>query len=578
MKTVSQLISWLNSPNHIKCTLVDISEVVTDIGGNSTTTVKLSSTIYNDSTGPYIPIIAGGLSFSETLSVDGSISSGFGSLELTNTGGTYDYLLSYVWKRRPVKIYLGDIGWNKEDFVLIFDGIIDDLVSSNESTLVISLFDKLQRLNDTISETNLSTTSYSQNTEQTLLPLLFGECFNVQPLLVDNGSSADGGQVYMYHNGEANGTIEVRDNGFPIEVDDYPVKAKATFTAQINSNVLILSNFTVGTISAIQVGYTIEPISGIPADTTVLGVNVGLSAVTISNPTTKAVSIVGGKIYGNVNEGTFTLLTAPKGTITCSAQGYTPYTNTIPGIITALVKNYGIAANRFTDSEISFSSFINTSQVGIYIKDRTNILEACAELAKSVNAGLVCPSISIDTNGNVSASKLKLIELVAPTQNNSKYTLTDNSMIEGTLSISQTFPIRTVLKLSYCKNYTIQTSIAAGLNPTINFSQEYLFVDKAEEASSLQTLYKDSGTVEPENTLLIDESQAIAELNKRITLWTTQRYLITATYLPEFIFVQLGDGVIIQSNRFNLNNAKPGIVYSISRDWLTGMVEIGVLV
>ena len=191
---------------------------------------------------------------------------------------------------------------------------------------------------------------------------------------------------------------------------------------------------------------------------------------------------------------------------------------------------------------------------------------------------MVCPSISIDTNGNVSASKLKLIELVAPTQNNSKYTLTDNSMIEGTLSISQTFPIRTVLKLSYCKNYTIQTSIAAGLNPTINFSQEYLFVDKAEEASSLQTLYKDSGTVEPENTLLIDESQAIAELNKRITLWTTQRYLITATYLPEFIFVQLGDGVIIQSNRFNLNNAKPGIVYSISRDWLTGMVEIGVLV
>lgn len=577
MKTVSQLISWLNSPDHIKCTLVDISNVVTNIGANSTTTIKLSSTIYNDSTGPYVPIIAGGLSFSETLSVDGNISSGFGSLELTNTGGTYDYFLSYIWKRRPVKIYLGDINWNKEDFVLIFDGIIDDLVSSNESTLVISLFDKLQRLNDTISEINLSSTSYSQNTEQTLLPLLFGECFNVQPLLVDNGSSLDGGQVYMYHNGEANGIIEVRDNGFPVEVDEYPVKAKATFTATINSNVLILSNFTVGTISAIQVGQTIEPITGIPADTTVLGVNVGLNAVTMSNSATKAVSIVGGKIYGSVNEGTFTLITAPKGTITCSAQGYTPYTNTIAGIITALVKDYGIETNRFTDSEISFSSFTNTSQVGIYIKDRTNILEACAQLAKSVNSGLVCPSIDIDSNGNVSASKLKLVQLIAP-QGTPKYTFTDSSMVEGTLSISQTFPIRTALKLAYCKNYTLQTSTAAGLNPTINFSQEYLFVDNAITATSLQTLYKDSGTVEPEDTLLIDESEATTELNKRITLWTTQRYLITATYLPEFIFVQLGDNVMIQSNRFNLNNVKPGIVYSISRDWLTGMVEIGVLV
>jgi hypothetical protein len=48
--------------------------------------------------------------------------------------------------------------------------------------------------------------------------------------------------------------------------------------------------------------------------------------------------------------------------------------------------------------------------------------------------------------------------------------------------------------------------------------------------------------------------------------------------LPQFIFVQLGDIVTIQSNRFNLNSGKLGVVYSISRDWITGLVQIGVLV
>jgi len=498
MKTVTEIISWLNTPGHVKCTLIDIKDVVTKLTPKTEEDVYFSSAVYNNNDNlSYIPIINGGLNFSESLSIDGNISSGFGSLELTNAGGAYDYFLDYIWKRRPVKIYLGDITWPKSDFVMIFDGLIEDLASTNESTLVISLFDKLQRLNDNISETNLSTTEYSQNTEQTLLPLLFGECFNVQPLLVDNGSSLDGGQVYMYHNGQAKGIIEVRDNGNPIEVDE------------------------------------------------------------------------------DITTGTFTLQTGPRGTITCSAQGSTPYNNTVAGIITTLVKNYGVEINRFTDAEINFAEFTNNSKVGIYCKDRTNILDACSQLARSVNSGLVCPSITLEANGTVSASKLKLVELKEPS-GTAKYTFTDASMVEGSLSVTQTFPIRTVLKLSYCKNYTVQTSIVAGLNPTINFSQEYLFADFSDE--TLQELYKDNGTVEPDETLLIVESEAQTELTKRKNLWSKPRFLITATYLPEHIFVQLGDIVSIQSTRFNLSVAKKGIVFSLNRDWLSGMIEIGVLV
>jgi hypothetical protein len=118
--------------------------------------------------------------------------------------------------------------------------------------------------------------------------------------------------------------------------------------------------------------------------------------------------------------------------------------------------------------------------------------------------------------------------------------------------------------------------VASGLNPAINFAFEYSYANASN--SIQQTLYKDSGTVAEEPTLLLVESEAEAEANKRLELWSTQRFLITAQYLPEYIFVQLGDIVSIQSNRFNLSQEKLGIVFSIERDWVTGMTQIGVLI
>ena len=57
-----------------------------------------------------------------------------------------------------------------------------------------------------------------------------------------------------------------------------------------------------------------------------------------------------------------------------------------------------------------------------------------------------------------------------------------------------------------------------------------------------------------------------------------RRWWITATYLPHLLFVQLGDTVKLTSTRFNLTSGVAGLVYSVNRDWLTGFVEIGVLV
>lgn len=492
MKTVSEVTAWLNTPGHVKCILADITEV----GNAGVSNFFLSSSAYYGNSTLYDACISGGLQFSEALSLNGAPNLSFGSLDIVNTGGVNDQFLQYVWNKRPIKIYLGDPKWPKSDFVLIFDGLIQELTAPSEAVLSFSLFDKLQRLNDPITETTLASTNYTQNTLDTILPLVFGECFNIQPLLVDNGATAGAGQVYMVHNGPISGIIEVRDNGIPIAVTE------------------------------------------------------------------------------NTGSGTFTLLTQPYGTITSSIQGATPYSNTIPGIITKLATSYGTAENRFTVSDISFSDFTNTSPVGIYCNDRKNILEACTELARSVNANLICPSVVV-TGDAVSNSKLRLIEIKEPT-GTPKYYLNDDNMVTGTLSISEMFPVRPSIKLAYCKNYTVQTTVAEGLNPLSKFDAEWLYATAINTTS--QTLYRDSGTVAEEETLLITTDAANTEATKRLALWEKQRYIVTAKYLPELIFVQLGDIVQVKSNRFGLSSGKLGIVYSISRDWITGLIDIGVLV
>jgi hypothetical protein len=505
MKTVTEMVTWLNTPGHIKCILADITEVGNIINTN-VSSFFLSNMAYFGNGQSYNAGITGGLSFSESLSINGQASLSFGSLEFVNTAGVHDDYLTYVWNKRPIKIYLGDPSWPKTDFVLVFDGLIQEITAPNESTLSFTLFDKLQRLNDPISERTLADTSYSQNTQENVLPLLFGEAFNIQPLLVDNGITSGLGQVYMVHDGAIKGIIEARDNGIPITVTE------------------------------------------------------------------------------NNSDGTFTLLTTPQGTITCSAQGKTTYTDTVAGIITQITTNYGTLVNRFNTNELSLTDPDHTSSlsspVGFYCSDRTNILDACNQLAKSVNANLVCPSIVV-TNNVVSTSKLRLVEIKTPSlptgkTEDSLVLLGDDNMIINSLSIQEMFPVKPSIKLAYCKNYTVQKTVAGGVNPESLFDAAYIYAVKENDDKKL--LYKDSGTVSEEETLLLDTTAADLEAQKRLTLWQSQRYIITADYLPQLIFTQLGDIVKIKSARFGLKDGKLAMVYSISRNWVTGIVNIGVLV
>ena len=232
--TDAAFLAWLQSADCIRCALV---EVVARIGGVETT-LYLSNRNYVTASGDtpastaYTACITGGVSFSETLSLDGTPSISYGDIEIDNRGGVRDAWLGYVWANRQVRVYMGDPRWVRADFRLIFDGVVGDLLARDAEVLNLSLLDKLQRLNNPVTEVVLGG---STDNKDRLLPLAFGECHNVSPLLTVPSTL-----TFQYHNGAAERLIEVRDNGSPI----------ATYTSNLAAGSFTLTAAPVGQITA----------------------------------------------------------------------------------------------------------------------------------------------------------------------------------------------------------------------------------------------------------------------------------------------------------------------------------------
>lgn len=497
--TLNDFKAWLKTPSHIRRILVEIDGVLLSGGGSSATYYFANGAYVDPASGTrYLPYIVGGVSFSESLSTTGELSLSYGDIELTNTDGINDSYLGHIWVRKPIRVYLGDPSWPKSEFKLLFNGLVADVVASNRNSLNIVIMDKLQALNTTINDkafTNLDTTTPQ------LIPLTFGECFNVTPLLVNKTTLQ-----YQVHDGQINDIIEVRDNGLPVE-----------FTADLAT-------------------------------------------------------------------GKFTLERAPFGQITCSVQGDAPggaYTNSITDIIKNIVKNYG--ANKLADSDLDTTNLTNFAAantdrpVGVYLTDRQTVLDICTQLASSANAKITFSIGPQDSDSSV--GKLQLVKLKTYISATYSTPITAADIEENSISITEKVLPRAATKIGFCKNWTVQTSgLAAGL-PTEHagfFANEYVYTDDNTN-TSVKINYQLSSEPAAEQTLLITKAGATAEATERKDLSITQRYVYTMTCYPYMFDIRLGDGVALTNRRFNLNNTV-GTVISVSRDWLRGRIEIGVLV
>ncbi len=219
--------SWLEDPSAIRGVLIEVT--VYDITEVQSTTLYLSNMGYLTANGQtsYLPIVIGTPNITESMSLDDSISMSIGDVQLDNTNGVYDDWLDsskFVWVNKPIQIYLGDPSWIctdvvqvHTDFLKVFDGVVLDIDSSDRDVLNIKLADKLQRLNVPITETTLgaygtwATEQQAQSVQDTVMPLVFGEVFNISPILIDPSQLE-----YSFGTGQSERLIELRDNGVPV--------------------------------------------------------------------------------------------------------------------------------------------------------------------------------------------------------------------------------------------------------------------------------------------------------------------------------------------------------------------------
>lgn len=514
--TKTELIAWLGSTSTIKMVLVEVS----DIGNAPNSTVYLSSKPYVTAQGEtpelvsYDPCITSGLTFSESISLDGTPSIGYGDIQIDNTDGSRDSWLYWVWANRSIKIYIGDPQWPRVDFFKIFDGQVADISASSRETLNLMLLNKLDRLNNPISEKTLGSLYPNDSNKpvgaiqnrDAILPLCFGECFNITPLLISSalGTGTTNELIYMVNDGPIDGIIEIRDNGVPL---------------------------TPG------VGYTV-----------------------------------------NLAQGTFTLLRAPAGVITCSVRGSTlggTYSNKIVDIIKYIVITYGPVDTRFnlTDlNTVKLDAFSapNQQAVGIYLSDRANVLEVCQDLASSIGASVSCSHDGL----------LHLIKLQIPgdTVVDMPTVIDENNTQFESLSLVEKIAVRGTSKIGYCKNWTIQESGLAGAVPQSScdlFKDEWLYATSTDSITT--SLYRLGGMPTEETTLLIEKVDAETEANRRLELWKTPRFIFTMNTLNSHVLLEIGSAVTVHNYRYALTG-KTGTVISIDKNWFTGETTLGVLV
>ena len=362
----------------------------------------------------------------------------------------------------------------------------------------------------------------------TIKPLVFGEVFNMSPLLIDPNNQ--GGQ-YMVNDGAVNQVIEIRDNGIPIYQDGSTVYTGATIDAA--NGKFVLTYPPAGTITA-----------------SIKGVNNSIDLST-----------------GNLVTGT--------------------YSNTIAKLIALIVTQYGKSNFRLSAADLDLTNLsafnaANTQPVGVVVTDRTNVLNICEALASSIGAQLIFTRegrLQLLRYGiGITAAQDPLITI----GNTSAAPITTNDIIFDSINISEKVPFGGAIKLGYCKNWTVQDSLLTSLPADHKdlYATEWLTTTSTASPTLISNYKLDIDPVQ-QDTMLLVTTDAVTEASRQVSYYTVQRYVYRFTGVPKLLALRLGQQVYLCHNRFNLYNSglgKLGQVVSLSPNWTTAYIDIEVII
>lgn len=601
---------WLSDSASIKGIFV----AITVSKFNTSTTIWDLVTLYlsnvgyvtSDAAWAFLPYVNGGLEISEQISLDGSITMSSGDIAINNSNGELDSWLDstqYIWVNKTVTVYLGDPRWLASSstfttvFEKIFTGVVNDIDSSGREQINIKIRDNLERLNTTLTANTLGTYgtwASGQTNKDTIRPIVFGEVFNITPLLIDPSQ-----YEYMYNDTNVGTTVTSSSSSTNL----FTCLSTANFTV---NNTIVFTGTTIGGVTAGTTYY----IKTVPSSTTfsISTTNGGatLTLTTASNATMQAEASFtttekvieirdnGVPIYNstltsnvtiNLTAGTFKLLKSPVGTITASVQGIplnmnlttgavtSSYKNTITNAVTIICTKYGNPDTRLTSSELDLSTNLssfdsaNNQPIGYIISDRDNVLNVCQTILSSIGAQLYTTKTGL----------LRILRLGIPTSD-TLVAITDRDIIQHSLGISNRVPVVGTTKLGYCKNWTVQGDLTTNIPPSHRdlMAQEWL-VSKSTDPTTKLTYKLDTDPTQ-KDTMLIASLDADLESARLTTYFKTPRTVYKFTGTSRLFILKLGQAVTLTHNRFNLTSGPSGQVVGLNYNWVAGTIDVEVII
>lgn len=529
-----------------------------------------------------------------------------------------------------MKVFVGDVRWPRSDFRLVFDGITDSVGSTARNRINLKVGDKLLRLNSPVTEHKLGG---STSNADKLVPLCFGECHNVEPLLVDSSVNE-----FQVHDGPIESIIEVRDDGVPVAFTPFLSTGKFRLAAQPSGQVTasvqgsktvvlrekVVNGAVVGTagwtgvgctlsnvggwlrltgdgttatpyagqvITGLTIGqeyqfaYAMRSVSGAPAqlflrpnsytDTTNQEVPFGTyTSTSIANVSTAFVATATTMyIRAGITAGSPTTGSVEYSAFTCYATGSADsYSNNIALIIKCLATAYGLSSSRFLANELDATAFTafataNTQPVGLYLNDRKNVIEAMNQLASSVGGRVLVTR----------AGLLSIVKLSLP-QGSPGTSVTPKDMVLQSLSVSQMPLVQAGCMIGYCKNWTVQSNVAAGVALTSAdlFKEEWLTITRTDTTTAADYLTFTEPVMQ--ETLLLTNADAIAETNRRLAMYNVQRKVYRYAGMPWLMLESLGASQTLYNPRFGLAAGKTGQIVSLVTNWLDPHITVEILI
>jgi hypothetical protein len=172
-------------------------------------------------------------------------SAAFGELQISNYDGAFDFLLSADLRDTTVIIKIAPAGLllpgtTMADAMTIATAVIDSVSSDDEDTIYLQLKDTLARLDKTL-PAHFNPPYVDEGAANVMVPMTFGACRNIKPLLVDSPN-----RLFQLHDAPISNVTQIADMAAPLDPNATPPQ----YTPALNNSGIQLETMPVGVLTA----------------------------------------------------------------------------------------------------------------------------------------------------------------------------------------------------------------------------------------------------------------------------------------------------------------------------------------